>query len=172
MRALGTPDAGPGLRQGLEALEHSSVADPQHVRHVEIVARREAADGARRSHPRPAGAPSAVSCTSSPTRLRAFGRLVREEADAGARAEPDAEPVRASLDGLHEARAAGHLLLLVDPRATTSRPASSSWRWRGRWSGCCASSTSRSGPAAPAAGGPPAARARITLPRVGTVRRR
>lgn len=113
VRALGTPDAGPGLRQGLEALEHSSVAIRSMFGTLEIVARRAAAAG-RGVHPALRDV-LAVVLHELADAVRGFGRLVREEADP-ATGEPDVESVRAALDGLHEARARITELLLVDPR--------------------------------------------------------
>jgi hypothetical protein len=113
VRALGTPDAGPGLRQGLEALEHSSVAIRSMFGTVETVARRAAGEG-RGVHPALRGA-LAVVLHELADAVRGFGRLVRQEASP-AGGEPDVESVRAALDGLQEARARTTDLLLVDPR--------------------------------------------------------
>jgi hypothetical protein len=113
VRALGTPDAGPGLRQGLEAIEHSSVAIRSMFGTVEAVARRVASAG-RGVHPALRGA-LAVVLHELADAVRGFGRLVREEADP-ALGEPDVESVRAALEGLHEARARITDLLLVDTR--------------------------------------------------------
>ena len=166
MRALGTPDSGPGLRQGLEALEHSSVAVRSMFGTLETVARATAADG-RGDRRRGARGVRPSCCTSSPTALRAFGRLVREEARPADRAG-DVEPVRGRLDGLHEARARIAELLLStrddDPAAGRAR----------RVAGATVERLLREldleerGRRLPAA----ARRPRITLPRVGTVRRR
>jgi len=113
VRALGTPDAGPGLRQGLEALEHSSVAIRSMFGTLEIVARR-AAEAGRGVHPALRGV-LAVVLHELAAAVRGFGRLVREEADP-ATGEPDVASVREAMDGLHEARARMTDLLLVDPR--------------------------------------------------------
>jgi hypothetical protein len=113
VRAVGKPDAGPGLRQGLEAVEHTAVAlrsmfravhdatsDPGWpqdeigeavVRNLEQVLR-ELADG-----------------------VLAFGDLVRAEAQPE---RPDVLPeihrVQAALEGLHEARARLEDLVMTD----------------------------------------------------------
>jgi hypothetical protein len=113
VRALGRPDAGPGLRQGLEALEHSLVAIRSMFGTFEAVARRAAAEGLG-VHPALRGA-LAVVLHELADAVRGFGRLVREEADP-AGAEPDVEAVRAALEGLQEARARITDLLLVNPR--------------------------------------------------------
>ncbi len=112
VRALGTPDAGPGLRQGLEALEHSSVAVRSMFAAMESVARRLAAEG--RGVDAPLRGALAVVLRERAQAVRGFGRLVQGE--AGVAGEPDVESVRAALEGLHEARARITDLLLVDPR--------------------------------------------------------
>jgi hypothetical protein len=80
---------------------------------LDTVARRSAEEG-RGVHPALRGA-LAVILQELADAVRAFGRLVREEADPGA-GEPDVESVRTALEGLHEARAMITDLLLVDPR--------------------------------------------------------
>ncbi len=104
VRAVGTPDVGPGLRQGLEALEHSAVAIRGMLRALldatydatwvddEIAADvflglaqtfREMAAG-----------------------VDAFGQLVRDEADSTKQmSSADVGALREALEGLHEARA-------------------------------------------------------------------
>jgi hypothetical protein len=113
VRAMGRPDVGPGLRQGLEAVEHSAVAvrgmfravldataDPawpedevgEAVLEVLRQVFLELADG-----------------------VDAFGELVRAESRLdGGTATPQILRVQAGLDGLHEARARLDDLLLVD----------------------------------------------------------
>ncbi len=116
VRALGTPDAGPGLRQGLEALEHSSVAVRSLFGNIDVVARGEAEQGGR-IEPELRVAFGTV-LREMADGLRSFGRLVRAEAAVRLLEPPDAEPLRASLTDLHEARARlVDLLLAVDPRA-------------------------------------------------------
>ncbi len=104
VRAVGTPDVGPGLRQGFEALEHSAVAIRSMLRAV-------------------------VDATSEPTWLEdegsddvllglaqtlrelaagidAFGKLVRNEAvPATSVGSEDVQALRDALDGMQEARA-------------------------------------------------------------------
>jgi uncharacterized membrane protein YccC len=104
VRAVGTPDVGPGLRQGLEALEHAAVAIRGMFRAV-------------------------VDATTDPTWLDddsapdvllglaqtfrelaagvdAFGQLVHDEADPALRmSAADVSTLREALDGMHEARA-------------------------------------------------------------------
>lgn len=113
VRAVGRPDVGPGLRQGLEAVEHSAVAIRAMFRAVhdatfdagwpddevgEALIRgleqvfRELADGAA-----------------------AFGELVQAEArPENQNVMPEIRRVEAALEGLHEARARLSDLLLMD----------------------------------------------------------
>jgi len=103
VRAVGTPDTGPGLRQGLEALEHSTVAIRGMFRAVLDSSEDPAwstGDGAEllrglsRSWREMAAA------------VDAFGQLVADEAGLASRpAELDIEAVRDALQGLHAARA-------------------------------------------------------------------
>jgi uncharacterized membrane protein YccC len=103
VRAVVTPDVGPGLRQGLEALEHSAVAIRSMCRAL-------------------------VDATSVPTQLAddsaedvllglahtlrelaagidAFGRLVHNEACPVTSPGPDVQALRDALEGMQEARA-------------------------------------------------------------------
>lgn len=113
VRAVGTPNVGPGLRQGLEALEHSAVAirgmfraladatydatwiDDESAEDVFLgLAQtfRELAAG-----------------------VDAFGQLVRKEADPAQRmGSADVQALGEALEGLHEARARLNELLLSD----------------------------------------------------------
>ena len=119
VRALRTPDAGPGLRQGLEALEHSAV-----VLRVLFRAVRDAASDLRR----PGEEVGDVVVENLAQTLRelsaavaAFGDLVRAEALVGrAAAGPELERVVAALDGLNEARARNSDLLLLDTGPVTT----------------------------------------------------
>ena len=115
VRALGTPDAGPGLRQGLEALEHSSVAVRSLFGNLEVVARREAEQGLVIDPALRAALGTVLHELAEG--LRSFGRLVREESAPGRRRRPTPNRSRSSLEELHEARARlADLLLAVDPR--------------------------------------------------------
>jgi len=113
VRAVGTADVGPGLRQGLEALEHSSVSIRGSYRalldalhdgswlHEEI-------------------APDVLLGVAETFRamaagVDAFGALVRDEADPGVTlSTTDVDAVRSALDALRDARARLDDLLLVD----------------------------------------------------------
>jgi Aromatic acid exporter family member 1 len=102
VRALGTPDAGPGLRQGLEALEHSAVAVRSMFGTLEVVADR--LDQDQRIIDPELRASFAVVLRELAGGLRGFGQLVRQDAER-AQTVPDVDVVRAELQDLHEARA-------------------------------------------------------------------
>ena len=102
VRALGTPDAGPGLRQGMEALEHSAVAIRSMFGTLEVVADR--LDQEQRSVDPELRASFAVVLREMAGGLRGFGQLVRRDADR-AQVVPDVDVVQAQLQDLHEARA-------------------------------------------------------------------
>jgi Aromatic acid exporter family member 1 len=104
VRAVGRPDVGPGLRQGLEALEHSAVAIRTMFRSV-VDATTDAAwledEGAR-----DVLLGLAQTFRELAASVDAFGQLVRDEADPAARmSTADVRSLREALDGLHEARA-------------------------------------------------------------------
>jgi len=104
VRAVGTADVGPGLRQGLEALEHSAVAVRSMFRALvdatydtswlEDETSRDLLLGlAQTWHELSSG-------------VDAFGDLVKDEADAVSRLSvTDLDRLRDALDGMHEARA-------------------------------------------------------------------
>ncbi len=113
VRALGTPDVGPGLRQGLEALEHSAVALRGMFRAIV-----DATHDARWLEDE--RAPDVLLGLAQTLRelslaVETFGRLVHGEAST---ATPDSlaspQDVRAALEGLHEARARLEDLVLAD----------------------------------------------------------
>ena len=119
VRAVGTPDVGPGLRQGLEAVEHSAVAVRGLFRTIHDAAYDDDWLAAE-------VAPDIVSGMAEVLRELAaaideFGALVRVEA------EPQqvgglthVHGVQAALDGLHEARARLEdvLSMAADPGVT------------------------------------------------------
>jgi hypothetical protein len=113
VRALGTPDAGPGLRHGLEALEHCTVAIRSMFGAIEAVAER--LDAEHRAIDPELRASFAVVLEEMATGVRSFGRLVREEARPS-REEADADLLRAALESLQEARARMDELQLAGPR--------------------------------------------------------
>jgi gas vesicle protein len=102
VRAVGRPDVGPGLRQGLEALEHSALAiramfralaDAEHAPSWED---REAAETVLLG--------LAMTFREMAAGLDAFGQLVHDEAVPG-REPGSVTALREALSGLHEARA-------------------------------------------------------------------
>ncbi len=114
VRAVGTADVGPGLRQGFEALEHSAVAVRSMFRGL-VDATSEGTWLAEES------AEDVLLGLAQTMRelgagLDAFGQLVRSEADPveGPVVGEDARSLREALDGLQEARAR------LDDLATTA----------------------------------------------------
>ena len=113
VRAVRTPDLGPGLRQGLEALEHCAVAVRSMFRALMDATSGQGPglDGvvtdlllglAQTLHEMAAG-------------IDAFGQLVRNDASPAAKlSTEDAFELQAALEGLQEARARLEDLLTVD----------------------------------------------------------
>jgi hypothetical protein len=103
VRAVGTPDKGPGLRQGLEALEHSAVA-------IRVMLRAMSDATFDVTWLDPPGADDLLLGLAQTFReiaagVDAFGQLVRDEADPANRMSAAAvQALREALDGLHEAR--------------------------------------------------------------------
>jgi hypothetical protein len=118
LRALGTADVGPGLRHGLEALEHSAVSVRSMFRSLDDAGRD------RESHPDAFSEDLQLIAVDLllhelAAAVRAFGMLVSVEAHP-AQEPPDASTVREGLDGLNEARARLTELLLIDRREDTT----------------------------------------------------
>jgi hypothetical protein len=113
LRALGTPNVGPGLRQGLEALEHSAISLRGMFRAVH---------DATADPDWPGGEIGEAVLTGLHQLFRdlaqgvsAFGELVRVEAEPGRTdATTELARVKEGLEGLHEARARLNDLLLMD----------------------------------------------------------
>jgi hypothetical protein len=117
LRALGTADSGPGLRHGLEALEHSAVAVRSMLRSfVDAV---QGYDAQGRELDEDVREAVALLLHDLATGVRSFGRLVQAEADAGVD-PPELVELREALDGLKEARARVTDLVLIDPRGDTT----------------------------------------------------
>ena len=112
VRALGTPNAGPGLRQGLEALEHSAVALRSMFRSVHDATSDpewpddEVGDAILRN--------TEQVLRELATAVTAFGQLVRVEAQQRRSADPELARVRDALEGLREGKARLRDLLLMD----------------------------------------------------------
>jgi hypothetical protein len=112
IRAAGTPDPGPGLRHGLEALEHSAVAVRSMFRSVVDTAEAFAGSaGAGGSDLRHA---VALALHEFAAALRAFAQLVGAEAHPGQSHVLEQARVREALEGLQEARARITDFVLVD----------------------------------------------------------
>lgn len=105
VRAVGTPNAGPGLRQGLEALEHSAVAIRGMFRSLVDGVEDPAWSEADRAD---ALLGLAQSWREMASALDAFGQLVADEAGPAHRSERvevDIDEVSEAREGLGEARA-------------------------------------------------------------------
>lgn len=112
VRAVGTPDVGPGLRQGLEALEHSSVTIRGMFRAVVDAAQ----DPAWSDDESTAQMLLALSHAfrEMAAGVDAFGQLVHDEAEPARRmSAEDVRRLRETLQGLHEARARLEDLLMA-----------------------------------------------------------
>ncbi len=113
VRALGTPDVGPGLRQGLEALEHSAVALRGMFRALVDATH----DASWLEDDRAADVLLGLAETfrELAVAVETFGQLVQAEADqAGAVSLAAPQDVRGALEGLHEARARLEDLVMAD----------------------------------------------------------
>jgi uncharacterized membrane protein YccC len=114
VRAVRTPDLGPGLRQGLEALEHCAVAIRSMFRALVDATSEQAST-----------APGAVTdlflglaqtFREVAAGIDAFGQLVRNDASPTAKlSADDVLALQAALEGLQEARARLEDLLTVEP---------------------------------------------------------
>jgi Aromatic acid exporter family member 1 len=114
VRAVGTADVGPGLRQGLEALEHSSVSIRGMFRAVADAA--QDPTWAERNDPDDVYLGLALTFRELAAAVDAFGQLVRDEAGPATAPTPlDVQTLREALDGLHEARARLDELLMAGP---------------------------------------------------------
>ncbi len=104
VRAVGTPNVGPGLRQGLEALEHSAIAIRGMLRAL-VDATDDLTWGDEEST-EAVLLGIAQALREMAAGVDAFGQLVHDEADvAGDLTVTDAQALRDALEGLHEARA-------------------------------------------------------------------
>ena len=117
LRALGTADSGPGLRQGMEALEHTAVA----VRSMFRAFVEAAQDFEREGRELPADVRAAIELLLRDLSrgIRSFARLVRADAQPG-EDPPDPTELREALKGLADARARIEDLLPSDPRGDTA----------------------------------------------------
>lgn len=113
VRALGTPNVGPGLRQGLEALEHSAVAVRSMFRALADAAQAASwRDDEQFDYVLPG---LAQTCREMAASVDAFGQLVYDEADSHHdTTTSDVRLLQQARDGLREARARLELLLLAE----------------------------------------------------------
>jgi hypothetical protein len=118
IRALGTPDVGPGLRRALEALEHSAVAVRSAYRSLEDAAR--ARDRAPQDFKDDLDLVAVgLLLRELASAFRTFGLLVHAEAEP-AKVPPDADEVRHGVEALGEARARLSDLVMIDRREDTA----------------------------------------------------
>ena len=104
VRAVGTPDMGPGLRQGFEALEHSALAVRSMFRTVADATDERSGLDVDTADDVLLGL--AQTFRELAAGIDAFGALVRSEAGAAPRMNSDdMQALREALDGMHEARA-------------------------------------------------------------------
>jgi hypothetical protein len=104
VRAVGTSDLGPGLRQGLEALEHAAVAIRSMFRAVMDAV--SAAPWREEESAQDVLLGLAQTFRELAAGVDAFGQLVRDESEPSSRlTTADAQSLRDALEGLHEARA-------------------------------------------------------------------
>ena len=104
VRAVGTSDMGPGLRQGLEALEHSAVAIRSMFRALADATHGE--DWVNDDSAEDVFLGLAQTFRELAAGVDAFGQLVRDDADPASRmTADDVDSLRQALDGLLEARA-------------------------------------------------------------------
>jgi uncharacterized membrane protein YccC len=117
LRALGTADSGPGLRHGLESLEHSALAVRGLFRSfleaVESYARQDRLldEDVRQA--------VAMLFHDLADGVRAYGQLIHAELSE-ASDPPEPAELQAALDSLHEARARVTDLLLIHPQSDTA----------------------------------------------------
>jgi hypothetical protein len=114
VRALGTPEVGPVLRDGLEALEHAAVAIRTMFRSVADAVAQLPAEGDAADYAADVRSAFALLLGDLGDAIRSFGRLVRAEVDQ----DPTIAEVEhaTSLEALREARARVAELLLIGPR--------------------------------------------------------
>jgi hypothetical protein len=104
VRAVGTPNVGPGLRQGLEALEHSAVSIRSMFRALVDATQDPAWPGDESGRDALLGVAQAY--REMAASVDAFGQLVHDEAVPTERmTSADVPAVREALEGLHQARA-------------------------------------------------------------------
>ncbi len=117
LRALAMADSGPGLRHGLEALEHSAVSVRNMFR--SFVEAAQGYDAQNREIAEDVRAAIALLLHDLAAGVRSFGQLVHAEARPGVD-PPELAELREALESLRDARARVTDLLLIDPRGDTT----------------------------------------------------
>ena len=112
LRAVGTVDRGPGLRQGMEALEHSAITVRSMFRSILDAVRAGTWPDDDVGHALRAAV--AVALHEFATGLRAFGRLVHADAQPHREQPAEIDELRQALEGLLEARARLTDMVLAD----------------------------------------------------------
>ena len=121
LRALGTPAVGPGLREGVDALEHSSVSMRTLFRAIDDATRQQTGVRESPDYVDAVRASSAFLMRQMGNAIRAFGRLLRRELEMSGEpersGEKEQEQLAGALEELDGARREVHELLLADPRS-------------------------------------------------------
>jgi hypothetical protein len=121
LRALGTRAVGPGLREGVDALEHSSVSLRTLFRAIDDATRQRTGVRESPDYVDAVRASSAFLMRQMGDAIRAFGRLLRRELEMSGEPErsgdKEQEQLARALEELDGARRAVHALLLADPRS-------------------------------------------------------
>jgi hypothetical protein len=112
LRAVGTRDPGPGLRHGMEALEHSAVTVRSMFRSLLDALRSDGWPGGEVG--RDVEAAVATLLHEFAAGIRAFGHLVRADARSAPSEPPEIGHLLEATDGLQEARARITDLVLAD----------------------------------------------------------
>ncbi|WP_448608472.1 FUSC family protein [Geodermatophilus sp. URMC 60] len=115
VRALRTPPIGPGMRQGLDALEHTSVSLRTLFRAIDDATRGRTGVTADPGHAATVQRTTASLLARMSTAVREFGSLLLAEVGAGAGWER--QRLAAALEALRSGRALVQDLLLHDPRS-------------------------------------------------------
>ena len=132
VRAVGTPDVGPGMRQGLEALEHSAVSIRAMFRAVV-----EATNDP--TWPEDEGTEDVLLGLAQTFRemaavVDAFGQQVYDEAGPAQRVSPDVRVLREALERLHDSGARLDDLVRAGSTPSCSSCTRPCWRPSGRYS--------------------------------------
>lgn len=115
MRALGTPAVGPGLREGVDALEHSSVSMRTLFRAIYDATRQRTGVQENPDYADAVRGSAAFLMRQMGNVVRAFGRLLRRELETSG--EKEQEQLAGTLEELSGARREVQELLLADPRS-------------------------------------------------------